>query len=181
MSRNNFPLFLVDRSKHEKHPFDFVICTDPDVGFIARVIEFTEENKFVKFLDEFHNKQDSDIAGTYLATRNGGIAMVVEEFFYDFEVNETTRRRIISMLKRGFKKFLYGELVRTPADDLGIDNQIKQQQLTVERAEANFSQLLERTHGNEEEARYQIDLSKSILKSLHKLKSAEFVLARFQN
>ena len=38
MARREIPLFILDRSrKHKVGPYDFLVCTDKDNGFVAKV------------------------------------------------------------------------------------------------------------------------------------------------
>ena len=65
---------------------------------------------------------------------------------------------------------LHAEVERTPQDDLSIDNQIKQQELSVERAKANYNELLSRAYGDRKLADYQIALAEATLSSLKVLR-----------
>lgn len=168
MEKRKFPLFLIDRSKHYSYPFDFIVCTDKNVGFVARVISISDDLNFVDFVSKLNDDQKF----ISVKLRNGGIIIVVETFLYDFVITKETDQRIQTLLKKGLKKFLHAEVDKIPGA-LSIDDQIKQQQLTIEQAKANYEKLVERCQGNKNISDYQIQLAEAILDSLKILKDLE--------
>lgn len=165
--KRNYPLFTVDRSKHSTYPFDFITCYDRTVGFVARVIPFFEDAPFNEYL-----KKSSEIDGaettsiTKRFNKQGGLVLVIEDFLYYFEWTSENKSRVQSLLKKALKKFLHAEVDRTAMGDLDIENQIKQQQESVELAKQNYQQLVERMHGDKKHADYVIALAEATLETL---------------
>lgn len=169
--KRNYPLFLIDRSKQSAYPFDFIVCHDRSVGFIARVVSFFQDAPFNEFIKQSANIKDSEnISIPYKFKSKGGLIIVIEDFFYNFEWDKEIRNRIDALLKKALKKYLHAEADRTPNDDLSIDNQIKQQELTIERAKQNYNELVERSLGDPTLAKYQIALAEATLDSLKQLR-----------
>ena len=89
-------------------------------------------------------------------------------FFGTFTDDQKSRIQVL--LKKALKKYLHAEAERMPKDDLSIENQIKQQQLTVERAKSGYDDLLRRANGDKELADYQIALAEATLETLKAFK-----------
>ncbi len=171
MYKRDYPLFLIDRSKSDMHKADYVVCLDREVGFVARVLFLPEDEHFREFVDKYRQIENAEISGVFMQLKKGGIVLQVVDFLYHFEIDTQTKNRIQTLLKKGLKKYLHAEVERTPnKNELGIENQIKQQQLTVERARENYSELVKRANGDESIADYQIALAEETLQSLITLK-----------
>ena len=166
--KRHYPLFTIDRSKNSSYPFDYITCYDRTVGFIARVVPFFDDipyNEFLKRVPEVEGGETVSL--THKFKNTGGLVLVIEDFFYNFEWNNEIRSRIKTLLKKALKKYLHAEVERTPTDnDLGIDDQIKQQEETITRAKANYEALVERALGDKKLADYQIALAEATLESL---------------
>lgn len=174
MSKRDFPLFLIDRSKPESHPFDYLVCNDKQYAFIARFVHLPDRRLFAEFIDKIKQIPESETMHLAFPYRNGGgLIMVIEEFYYDFEFTAEARSRIAHLLKKGIKKYMHAEVNRTPHSDLSIDNQIKQQELTIEHTKSNYANLLARCNGDKVYADYQIALAKATLDSLKAYKNSQ--------
>jgi len=144
--KRTYPLFTIDRSKLPAYPFDYITCYDREVGFIARVLVLHTDAAFNEFVKQNSLIENHEIATFMYRFKVGGIAVVVEDFLYEFEINVQTKDRIQTLMKKALKKYLHATFEREPdGNDLSIDNQILQQELTIERAKANFEALLERS------------------------------------
>jgi len=152
--KRNYPLFMIDRSKPEAYPFDYIVCHDKTVGFTARVVFFPKTEQYQEYIRQAEKVDGSEIVQLNMPFKNGGVILLIEKFFYNFEWTTENRTRIATLLKKALKKYLHAELNRTPFDDLGIENQIKQQQLTLERTEQNYDDLVKRANGDKEIANY---------------------------
>lgn len=168
--KRNYPLFMIDRSKPASHPFDYIDCHDKTVGFVARVVYFPQSDAYAEFVEAQKKLPYSDCVTLSMPFRRGGVVLVIEDFMYSFEFTRDNQSRIKHLMKKALKKYLHAELERTPVDDLGINAQIKQQQLTVERAEQNYPELLRRANGDRELSDYQIQLAKATLETLKQFK-----------
>lgn len=181
MPKRNHPLFFIDRSKHEAYPFDYVICTDREIGFVARVVYLPKNELYNDFIEMAGNIQ---LADKFYVTRRfskGGVFLICEDFFYYFEISQANITRLKSLLNKALKKYLNAEKERTPHDGLGIDEQIKQQQLTVERAKQNYNDLLARCNDDAEQANYIITLSEATLKTLIKYRDTLRYITIYNN
>jgi len=169
--KREYPLILIDRSKSESYPNDFVMCFDSKVGFVAKIFFLPKNDSFRLLVEKMQQVENCDIAGVCYPLKKGGVVMQIVDFLHYFELTKETRGRIQSLLKRAMKKYLYAEMGRNPnRKDLDIDNQIAQQELSIERAIQNRSDLVARAGGNEEIADYQIDLARETLNSLKRLR-----------
>lgn len=166
--KRNFPLFLIDRSKAEAYPFDYISCFDSAVGFVARVVFFRDDAPLNEFISQSANIEGSEYSSLAYRFSRGGVILVVEEFLFDFDLTTETKTRIRTLLKKALKKYLHAEADRTPHKDLDIDSQIQQQQLTIERAKSNYAQLVARS--SKEEADYNISLAEATLETLKRFR-----------
>jgi len=164
--KRNYPLFTIDRSKNSAYPFDFITCYDRTVGFIARVVPFFDDTPFNEFLKQAQSIDGSDSTSITYRFKNGGLIIVIEDFFYTIEWNNEVRTRIKTLLRKALKKYLHAEVERTPSDDLSVENQIKQQELTIERAKQQYDELIKRSLGDKSNADYAIALAEATLESL---------------
>lgn len=165
MNKRNYPLFLIDRSKNNSYPFDYITCLDRQVGFIARIIYFKDDIPLNEFIEVQKKRQNSEIGGQVYRFKKGGLIMVVEDYLYYFDITDETTARINSLMKKAFKKYIHTEGERAPdINSLGIDEQIRQQELSIERAKANFDDLVKRS--SEKEAKYAISLAEATLETL---------------
>lgn len=164
--KRNYPLFLIDRSKHASYPFDYITCFDKQVGFIAKVVFFEDETlyqEYVKHADEYPHTEVSSVRQKF---KRGGVILQIEDFLYQIEWTDEEIKRIKTLLKKALKKYLHAEVDRTAKDGLGIDDQIKQQQLTIERARQQYDDLVKRSLGDKSIADYQIALAEATLETL---------------
>lgn len=165
-NKRDYPLFLIDRSKHQAFPYDYVTCMDKTVGFLAKVIHMPTDIMYNEFMTQQKNVSSGDVIFDSLKTRKGGIVILVIDFLYYFEWTKENQTRVKTLLKKGFKKFLHAELENTPVGDLSIDDQIIQQELTIERAHAHYDDLVARANGDPKLADYQIALAEATLQTL---------------
>jgi len=164
--KRNFPLYLIDRSKPEAFPFDYITCFDTIAGFVARVVHFKDNNTFNAFVSMYSEVPDNENVCITQKFRTGGIAIVVEDFLFDMEFSETNNSRVQRLLKKALKKYIFAEVSRTPHGELSIDNQIKQQQLTVDKAKSQYNALVARS--SIAEADYNIQLAEATLQTLQR-------------
>ena len=170
MNKRDYPLFIIDRTKSDNYPDDYVVCLDREAGFAARVVYFPEQSAYQAFVENFNNRENAEISGVHFPLKKGGgVVLQLVDFLYHFELTNDIKSRIKTLLKKALKKYLHAEKDRTPdKEDLSIENQIKQQRLTIEQAVRNYDELLRRAGGDKQTADYQIDLAKETLKTLEK-------------
>jgi len=162
-----YPLFLIDRSCAASYPFNFIACFDQTVGFVARVVHFAADEQYFEYVKKASQIEHAEYMNVMFKAKRGGVILVAEDFLYNFEMNKANLSRVQTLLKKALKKFLHAEVERTPdLKDLDIDNQIIQQQLTVERAKQNYDDLVHCANGDRHIADYQIALAEATLETL---------------
>ncbi|MDR2824992.1 MAG: hypothetical protein LBB41_07335 [Prevotellaceae bacterium] len=182
MNKREYPLFLIDRSKQESYPYDFVVCLDREVGFVAKVIYFREQHAYTMFVSKFSKMENNELAGVHLPLKKGGVVLHVVDFLYHFEISEKIKSRVQVLLKKALKKYLNLERQLMPTlGKFGIDEQIEHQELTLELARQNYADLLKRSDNNSEFADYQIDLQKATIETLKNVRANTEVLLKLKN
>lgn len=104
MSERNYPLILIDRSKHETYPYDYIVCLDTVVGFIARAVFLQDEEMLNEFTRAFQNEP---IQPPVMKKGKGAISLIIEDFLHDFEMTETNVNRVQTLMKKGLKKYFH--------------------------------------------------------------------------
>ena len=165
--KREYPLFLIDRSKSENYPFDFICCADAEVGFIARVVPFFQNKPLEIFVEKCSENPDFEFTSTIYKfnNREGGVILVVEKFLHNFKLKNEQKQRIKVLLKKALKKYMHAESDRTAHNDLGIDNQIKQMELNLEHNLRNYDDLVKRAE-SKEYADYMINLTRATISTL---------------
>lgn len=180
-NKRDYPLFQIDRSKHESYPFDVVTCLDKTVGFVAKVIHMPTDIMFNEFVTQQKNVNSSEIIFDSFKARRGGVVILIIDFLYHFEWTKDNQVRVKTLLKKGFKKFLHAESSKTPVGELSLDNQILQQELTIERARANYPDLVARANGDAAYADYQIALAEATLQTLRSFRDNQKLFITYLN
>ena len=122
-----YPAFIIDRSRRSeasRFADDFIVCTDKEMGFIARIYTLPRSR-----WDAFRERYEALDEATqerkfYFANiRNGEahIVMEVERMLYEPVANWS---RIKPLLKKAMKAYLYGEAKEVSGDGRVIDKQI---------------------------------------------------------
>lgn len=177
--KRDYPLFIFDRSNYSTYPFDYIVCLDRDYGFIARVVLFRDAEAWNELKNKISEIENSDFMYHLHHLRTGGIVVIVEDFLYYFEITPKAKTRVKSLLKKGFKKYIHTEVEKNAFGDLDIENQIKQQELTIERAKSNYDDLVARS--SKIEADYNIALAEATLDTLKKFKDNQEYFKIFNN
>lgn len=180
-NKRDYPLFLIDRSKHAAYPFDLITCFDRTVGFVAKVIHMPTDVMYNEFLTQQKNVASGEVLFDSIKTKKGGIIILIIDFLYYFEWTKENQTRVKTLLKKGFKKFLHAEYDKTPSGELTLNDQIRQQELTIENARANYDALVARANGNREIADYQIALAEAILQTLKSFRDNQTFFALNMN
>lgn len=175
--KRNYPLFLIDRTKSATYPFDFIASFDRTVGFVARVVYLPSDPAYFEFIKQQSQIENAEYFSITLKFKTGGVVVLAEDFLYFFELTTDNKKRVQTLLKKAMKKYLHAEVERTPADGLDVDNQIKQQQLTIERAKQNYDDLVSRANGDPTIADYQIALAEATLETLKKYRDNQKLFA----
>lgn len=123
----NYPAFIIDRSRRSeasRFSDDFVVCTDKEMGFIARIYNLPRAR-----WDEFRERYEALDEATqerkfYFASIQHGeahLVMEVERMLHEPIANWS---RMKPLLKKAMKAYIYGEIKEVKGDGRNIDAQI---------------------------------------------------------
>jgi hypothetical protein len=118
MTKRDYPLFLIDRTKSETYPFDYVTCFDKTVGFVARVVFFPKDIQYNEFVKQQASVENGTPFNIMMKFKSGGVILVCEDFLYDFELTAENQNRIKTLLKNAMKKYLHVEADHTAYGEL---------------------------------------------------------------
>lgn len=123
----DYPAFIIDRSRRSeasRFSDDFVVCTDKELGFIARVYTLpksrvAEYNARLLALDEVERGRRF-----YAVSIRGGEARCVLEIVQMLHDPIGNWSRLPSLMKKAMKAYLYGEAKEVTGEGRDIDRQI---------------------------------------------------------
>lgn len=123
----NYPAFIIDRSRRSeasRFADDFIVCTDKELGFIARAYTLPR-SRWVEFRKAYETLDEATQERRYYfaSIRNGEahIVMEIERMLYEPVANWA---RLKPLLKKAMKAYLYGEVKEVSGDGRAIDLQI---------------------------------------------------------
>lgn len=119
-----YPGFIIDRSRRSaqsKHTHDYLVCTDREVGFIAKIYklngtQFEIHNARVNAMGE-----DGDTI--FAVARIGQLAAVLEVVDH-LHPPIIDKPKLKSLMKKALRAYLMGEASATIGDGSAIDKQI---------------------------------------------------------
>ena len=150
--KRKYPLFIIDKSITEGFPYHHIAVMGGE-PFVVRV----------RLLDNLQDYQPTGAFFLHLLHRGAVLFEVIS--------NNYDSPQIQSLLKKAAKKYMLGYNTNNYKNkDLSLDNQIYQQQLTIEHQKRNFANLVARAGGDENLAKYNIALAQATLESLIQLK-----------
>ncbi len=122
----NYPTLIIDKSKPDSFPYDYVVCLDKKIKFVAKYIHYNSELSFNNFISEMENATGSVFL--FKKSHKGALVISVIEFLNNEDsmlFTDSENKHLHRLLKFALKKYIFAEVSRTPQGDLGIDNQIK--------------------------------------------------------
>lgn len=137
----NYPGFIIDRSKRSpqsKHADDFVVCTDSEVGFIAKAYKVNNIDAHNARVDAM-SQEDADCTFVVKAL-NSRLAVVLEIVHWSSPIY-VNRSKLKSLLKKALKAYIYNEVTEVSGDGTEIDKQIGAVKDVVRIAESQFATL----------------------------------------
>lgn len=125
--RRDYPAFIIDRSRRSaasRFSDDFIVCTDSEMGFVARVYTLpksrvSEYNERLMSFDE--NERERRF---YAVTIRDGEARCVLEVVKMLHAPIGNWSRLKPLMKKAMKAYLYGEAQEVVGDGTRIDRQI---------------------------------------------------------
>ncbi len=123
----DYPAFIIDRSRRSeasRFADDFIVCTDKEMGFIARVYTLPksrveEYNDRLLTFDEVERERRF-----YAVSIRGGEARCVLEIVNMLHVPIGNWSRLPSLMKKAMKAYLYGEAAEVVGEGKAIDRQL---------------------------------------------------------
>ncbi len=118
----DYPAFIIDRNRRSeasRFTDDFVVCTDKEVGFIARIFKVPKSRReeMAALIEHSENKNK------YLAKIIGD-SMVVLEIVRMFYEPVAHINRLPPLMKKAMNAYLFGEKKAVSRDGLPYDDQI---------------------------------------------------------
>ncbi|WP_283392042.1 hypothetical protein [Millionella massiliensis] len=157
--------------------YDFVVCTDKTVGFVARAFS-VNRNKAYVVDDYLRSLKVEDVDLRFVAARFERVSVVLEivEFLQSPALDAQERTRIRSLLKKAARKYMtYVSEHESPilGEGASIGNQIKAVSDVLATAESQYSNIVE--HMGENAARLYIDSLRAAVRSLEVLKTIQSI------
>lgn len=169
-----YPAFVIDRCRQiiDGIAYDFVVCTDKTVGFIARAYSVNREQAFA--VDDYiRSLKVEDVDLRFVVAKFERISVVLEivDFLQSPALDAQERARIRSLLKKAARKYLiYVSKDESPiiGEGASIGNQIKAVSDVLATAESQFESMVR--HMGENAAQLYIDSLRAAVRSLEALK-----------
>lgn len=122
-----YPAFIIDRSRRSeasRFSDDFIVCTDKEMGFIARIYTLPR-SRWEEFRDRYESLDEATQERKfYFASIQHGeahLVMEVERMLHEPIANWS---RMKPLLKKAMKAYIYGEIKEIKGDGRIIDAQI---------------------------------------------------------
>lgn len=139
-----YPAFIIDRSRRSaasRFTDDFVVCTDKEVGFIARAYSLPKSRReeFDRMLDampeyERHNR--------YLFA-SIGYAVIVLEVLHMFYQPVAHINRLQPLMRKALRAYICGESAAVNGDGTPYDEQIAAVDELVRTMESQYDRLVD--------------------------------------
>lgn len=137
-----YPAFIIDRSRRSeasRFSDDFVVCTDKEVGFIARVFKLPKSRR-EEFEFGLRNLTEEAIDNRYVFAVVGDVFVVLEVVKMLYEpVAHINRLR--PLMKKAMKAYLHGEECAVLREGIAYDDQIAAIDEVIRLADSQKSRL----------------------------------------
>lgn len=135
----DYPAFIIDRSRRSaasRFADDFIVCTDKEVGFIARVFKLPKSRRpdLAQMLIADPDK--------YLVKAVGEVVVVLEIVRF-LNAPVAHYNRVPPLMKKALKAYLYGERQEIEGDGTDIHKQIAAVEDVVRMVEAQHDHLVD--------------------------------------
>lgn len=169
--RRDYPAFIIDRSRRSsasRFSDDFIVCTDSELGFVARIYTIPRSR-----VDEYNERLLSydDVERErrfYAVTIRGGEARCVLEIVRMLHAPIGNWSRLPSLMKKAIKAYLYGEAQEVIGDGSQIDRQIAAVRDILRTMESQVAQMID-ANGEHATNEY-INATRGAIESLELLK-----------
>ena len=105
----NYPAFIIDRCRQiiDGTAYDFVVCTNKTVGFVARAYAVSREQAYA--VDDYiRSLKVEDVDLRFAVARFERVTVVLEivEFLQSPALDAQERARVRSLLKKAARKYM---------------------------------------------------------------------------
>lgn len=135
----DYPSFIIDRSRRSvasRFTDDFIVCTDKEVGFIARIYKVPKSRR-----NDFADKW-AEGASKY-AYRIIGDAMVVLEITQMLHEPIAHYNRLPPLMRKALKAYLYGEAEAVNKNGEPYDDQIAAIEEVLRMCESQHDRMVD--------------------------------------
>ena len=137
----DYPAFIIDRSRRSeasRFTDDFIVCTDKEVGFIARVYKVPKSRR----AEVAARMDDPANENRYLAVVAGD-AVAVMEIVKMLHEPVAHWSRLRPLMKKALKAYVHGEVEAVRRDGLPYDDQIAALDDVVGMVESQYPRLVD--------------------------------------
>lgn len=139
-----YPAFIIDRARQSdasRFSDDFVVCTDHEVGFIARVYKLPKSRReeFVRAAEQLSEAE----------RKNHYLARIIDDTIIVLEVVRMLHEpvahinRLPPLMKKALKAYLYGEVRAVRRESAPYDEQLAALDDVLRMAESQHARLLD--------------------------------------
>lgn len=177
----SYPSFIIDRCRQiiDGIGYDYIVCTDKTVGFVARAYAVNREQAYA--VDDYiRSLKMEDVDLRFVVAKFERVTVVIEivEFLQSPALDAQERARVRSLLKKAARKYMiYVSKSESPIDSEGtsIVNQIKAVSDVVATAESQYARLVQQM--GEARARLYVESLRAAVRSLEILKTIQTIKA----
>ena len=173
----NYPAFVIDRCRQQIDgtAYDFVVCTDKAVGFVARAywVRRAGAETVNAYISGF-SSEEAEIRFCVTNFERVSVVLEIVEFLQAPALGPQERGRIRSLLKKAARKYMvYVSKNESPVlqERVSIGNQIKAVADIVETVESQRDNIV--AHMGEEAAGLYIDNLRAAVRSLEALQTLQ--------
>ncbi len=138
----NYPAFIIDRSRRStasRFSDDFVVCTDKEVGFIARIYKLPKSRR-EEFYRMFDATPEAERRNKYIMAAIGEAVVVLEVVRMLYEPVAHINR-LPPLMKKALRAYIYGEII--PNSGSGYDDQIAALEDVLRMCESQRPRLID--------------------------------------
>lgn len=173
-----YPAFIIDRCRKTEDDgmtYDYVVCTDKTVGFVARA--YAVRRAAAEQINAYiHSFPQEEAEVRFIVANFARISVVLEivEFMQSPAIDQSERARIKSLLKKAARKYV-GYVLKTESpnipEGLSVANQIKAIEDVLATAESQRDKMS--SFLGRENADYYIECIRAAIWSLRTLKQLQ--------
>ena len=159
--------------------YDYIVCTDKTVGFVARAYAVNREQAYA--VDDYIRSlkvEDVDLRFVVAKFERVSVVLEIVEFLQSPALDAQERARVRSLLKKAARKYMtYVSKNESPTDGDGVslENQLKAVSDVVATAESQYARLVQQM--GEARARLYVDSLRAAVRSMEVLQTLQKIKA----